>query len=65
MLSQVALVNMSVFLLFIVDKDVADGGFERYSRIRHWKDIGAGDIKIFLGHLIAMGLVHKNNMEKY
>ena len=65
MLSQVALVNISVFFLFIVDKDVADGGFERYSRIRHWKDTGPGDIKIFLGHLIAMELVCKNNMEKY
>ena len=65
MLSQVALVNMLVFFLCIVDKDVADGGFERYSRIRHWKDIGPGDIKIFLGHLIAMGLVGKNKMEKY
>ena len=65
MLSQVALVNKLVFLLSIVNKDVADEGFGRYSRIRHWKNIGPGDIKIFLGHLIAMGLVHKNNMEKY
>ena len=65
MLSQVALVNILVFLSFIVDKDVADKGFERYSRIRYWKDIRPGDIKIFLGHLIAMGLVCKNNMEKY
>ena len=65
MLSQVALVNMLVFLLFIVDKDVANRGFERYSRIRHWKNIGPGDIKIFLGHLIAIGIVCKNNMEKY
>ena len=61
----VTLVNMLVFLLFIVDKDVANRGFKRYSRIRHWKDIGPGDIKIFLGHLIAMELVCKNNMEKY
>ena len=64
MLSQVALINMSGFLSFIIDKDVANGGFERYSRIKHWKDIGAGDIKIFLGHLIAMGLVSKNNVER-
>ena len=52
---------MSNLFLFIVDKDEADGGFERYSR----KDIGPSDIKMFLGHLIVMGLVHKNNMEKY
>ena len=56
---------MLVFLLFIVDKDVANEGFERYPRIRHWKDIGPDDIKIFLGYLIAMGLVCKNNIEKY
>ena len=27
--------------------------------------MGEGDIKIFLAHLIAMGLVHKGCLEKY
>ena len=28
-------------------------------------DLGEGDVKIFLAHLIAMGLVHKGCLEKY
>ena len=30
-----------------------------------WKDVGEGDIKIFLANLIAMGLVRKGSMPKY
>ena len=26
-------------------------------RMRRWRDVGEGDIKIFLAHMIAMGLV--------
>ena len=36
-----------------------------HSRLRGWRDVGEGDIKIFLAHLIAMGLVQKGCMEKY
>ena len=36
-----------------------------HSRLKRWKDICEGDVKIFLAHLIAMGLVQKGNMEKY
>lgn len=35
------------------------------SRLNSWKDVGTGDIKIFLAHLIAMGLVKKNCIERY
>ena len=65
MFCTLALVSMSDLILFTVDNDEANGGFERISRIRNWKDIGPGDIKNFLGHLIAMGLLCKKNMGKY
>ena len=35
------------------------------SRLRAWRDVGEGDIKIFLANLIAMGLVRKGSMPKY
>ena len=43
----------------------SDVNVRRNSRIGNWRDVNAGDIKIFLGHIIAMGLVRKSNMEKY
>ena len=43
----------------------ADEEYGEYSRLRGWRDVGEGDIKIFLAHLIAMGLVHKGCLEKY
>ena len=36
-----------------------------FSRLNNWRDVGEGDIKIFLAHLIAMGLVRKGCIEKY
>ena len=35
------------------------------SRLHSWRDVGVGDIKIFLVNLIAMGLVRKGSMPKY
>ena len=35
----------------------ADEEMGKYSRLQGWRDVGEGDIKIFLAHLIAMGLV--------
>ena len=35
------------------------------SRLCSWRDVGEGDIKIFLVNLIAMGLVRKGSMPKY
>ena len=43
----------------------ADEEYGEYSRLRGWSDVGEGDIKIFLAHLIAMGLVCKGCLEKY
>ena len=34
-------------------------------RMRGWRDVGEGDIKIFLAHMIAMDLVRKGCLEKY
>ena len=35
------------------------------SRLHGWHDVAEGDIKIFLAHLIAMGLVCKGSIPKY
>ena len=35
------------------------------SRLHSWRDVGEGDIKIFLVNLFAMGLVRKGSMPKY
>ena len=43
----------------------SDDGSAEFLRIRGWRDVGEGDIKIFLAHLIAMGLVCKGCLEKY
>ena len=37
----------------------------QYSRLNNWRDVGDSDIKIFLVHWIAMGLVRKGAIEKY
>ena len=38
---------------------------KRHSRVRKWKDIGDGDVKFFLAHLVAMGLVKQSTIERY
>ena len=35
------------------------------SRLHGWCNVSAGDMKIFLAHLIAMGLVCKGSIPKY
>ena len=37
----------------------------QFSRLNNWRDFGEGDMKIFLAHLIAMGLVRKGAIERY
>ena len=46
--------------VFIFVENVGDK-----SRLHSWRDVGEGDIKIFLANLIAMGLVRKGSMPKY
>ena len=40
-----------------------DGG--EFSMLCGWRDVGGGDVKIFLAYVIAMGLVWKGNLENY
>ena len=47
-------------IVFIFSEDLGDK-----SRLHGWRDVGEGDMKIFLAHLIAMGLVFKGSMLKY
>ena len=53
---------MIVFLSFFL---FADNPPSNYSRMKSWKDVGTGDIKIFFAHLIAMGLVRQSSIERY
>ena len=46
--------------VFIFVENVCDK-----SRLHSWRDVGEGDIKIFLANLIAMDLVRKGSMSKY
>ena len=57
--------NQGIVLIWFFFCIFSDDGSANFSRIRGWRDVGEGDIKIFLAHLIAMGLVHKGCLEKY
>ena len=58
--------KIQIFVMNLVSFCVlADEEIGEYSRLRGWRDVGEGDIKIFLAHLIAMGLVRKGCLEKY
>ena len=43
----------------------AGSPLKAHSQLRRWSDLNASDIKIFVAHLIVMGLVKKPNMAKY
>ena len=40
-------------------------GYRRHHRLCNWTDVNASDIKIFLAHVIVMGLVRKSMISKY
>ena len=46
-------------IVFLISEDLG-----HKSRLYGWCDLAQGDIKIFLAHLIAMGLVCKGSMPK-
>ena len=54
-----------IFSCFFAISVLSDDGVGIFSRLQGWRDVGKGDVKIFLAHLIAMGLVRKGNLEKY
>ena len=43
--------TQNVYNIFVGDS------ISQFSRLNNWRDVGEGDIKIFVAHLIAMGLV--------
>ena len=47
--SDFVMIRLFFFCIF-ADEEMAE-----YSRLQGWRDVGEGDIKIFLAHLIAMG----------
>ena len=54
---------------FLGNRDIinitADGDYVLHDRINDWVDINKSDMKIFLGHLILMGIVKKSQIAKY
>ena len=48
-----------------VSNVILGNNISQFLRLNNWRDVGDGDIKIFLAHLIAMGLVRKDAIEKY
>ena len=49
----------NVYHIFVGDR------ISQFLRLNNWRDVREGDIKIFLAHLIAMGLVRKGVIERY
>ena len=53
------------FSFLYISNIFAGNNVSRFSRLNNWRNVGEGDIKIFLAHLIVMGLVRKGAIEKY
>ena len=45
--------------------DPAHPEYKKYCRLNGWIDVTPSDIKMFLAHILIMGLVHKSEVEKY
>ena len=43
----------------------SDGEYVLHDRMNDWKDINESDMKIFIAHLILMGIVKKSQIAKY
>ena len=39
--------------------------YKKFCRLNRWIDVTPSDIKMFLAHILIMGLVHKSDVEKY
>ena len=39
--------------------------YKKHCRLNSWSDASVGDIKMFMAHILIMGLVKKPNVEKY
>ena len=44
---------------------VDDPNYNRNSRLNNWVDINEEDMKLFMVHVIVMGLIRKPNVTKY
>ena len=44
---------------------VDDPNYNRNSRLNNWVDINEEDMKLFMAHVIVMGLIRKPNVTKY
>ena len=39
--------------------------YRKHCRLNTWIDVSPGDIKLFMAHILIMGLVNKSELEKY
>ena len=53
-------ISKYLYLFLISDLNVSEK-----SRITKWTEVNECDVKIFLAHILGMGLTRKSNMEKY
>ena len=44
---------------------IDEPNYQKHHRLSKWIDINESDVKIFLAHVIVMGLVHKPTITKY
>ena len=61
--------NININFLSIGNRDpiqtADDLNYNRNSRLNNWGDINEDDIKLFMAHMIIMGLIRKPNVTKY
>lgn len=39
--------------------------YKRFQRLNSWKDVTEAELKVFVGHLLLMGILRKSEIEKY
>lgn len=61
----IAIINLFFFHNDILSFVFSDPNTRNHARSKKWKDISGGDVRIFLAHLIVMGLVRKTSIESY
>ena len=56
---------MIYFLVIFFQMADNEEPLKRYSRMRNWKDITGGDIRILFAHLLVIGVMKRANAAKY
>ena len=59
------LVCKQMIYFFVIFFQMVDNEALWYLRMRNWKDITGGDIRIFFAHLLVVGVMKRGNAAKY